>query len=55
MILINHGHEQFHASAGDRIAQLLLVPFWAPNIEVVGELPPAPDDRGMGGFGSSGS
>ncbi len=54
VLLINHGSEAFAASAGDRIAQLLLVPFVAPAVDVVDELPPSADDRGEGGFGSSG-
>ena len=54
VILVNHGSERFTAAAGDRIAQLLLVPFVAPDVAVVDELPPSGDDRGTGGFGSSG-
>jgi dUTP pyrophosphatase len=54
VILINHGSEPFTAEAGDRIAQLLLVPFFAPELVVVDELPDGGDDRGTGGFGSSG-
>ena len=53
-ILVNHGAERFAASAGDRIAQLLLVPFLSPAVELVDELPPSEDGRGTGGFGSSG-
>jgi dUTP pyrophosphatase len=52
--LINHGDARFEARAGDRIAQLLLVPFLSPDVSVVDELPPSPDDRGVNGFGSSG-
>jgi dUTP pyrophosphatase len=52
--LHNAGAEPFDVAVGDRIAQLLLVPFWAPTMEVVEELPPSPDDRGEAGFGSSG-
>jgi len=54
VILINHGHEVFEAGAGDRIAQLLIVPFVSPALVVVDELPDGGDDRGAGGFGSSG-
>jgi dUTP pyrophosphatase len=54
VILHNAGDEPFHANAGDRIAQLLLVPFLAPDLVVVDELPDGGDDRGTGGFGSSG-
>jgi dUTP pyrophosphatase len=52
--LMNTGSEPFRAEAGDRIAQLLLLPFWAPALTVVDELPPSPDDRGVNGWGSSG-
>jgi dUTP pyrophosphatase len=54
VILINHGTETFEAAAGDRIAQLLIVPFASPELVVVDELPHGGDDRGAGGFGSSG-
>jgi dUTP pyrophosphatase len=39
VILVNHGEEMWRAHAGDRIAQLLLVPYWAPELRVVEELP----------------
>ena len=54
VVLVNHGDGRFEARAGDRIAQLLLVPFLAPDTCVVDELPPSGDDRGENGFGSSG-
>jgi len=54
IIAINHGSEPFQVSRGDRIAQLLLVPVITPQLAIVDELPPAPDERGAGGFGSSG-
>jgi dUTP pyrophosphatase len=52
--LHNAGAEPFAVAVGDRIAQLLLVPVWTPELTVVDELPPSPDDRGAAGFGSSG-
>jgi dUTP pyrophosphatase len=52
--LLNTSAEPFRAGAGDRIAQLLLLPFWAPALAVVDALPPSPDDRGVNGWGSSG-
>ena len=52
--LLNSSSSEFVAAAGDRIAQLLLLPFWAPGLRVVDELPPPPDDRGASGWGSSG-
>ena len=52
VILRNEGTEPFTVEPGDRIAQLLLVPFRAPAIEVVSAL--TGTDRGAAGFGSSG-
>jgi len=52
VVLVNLGAERFAAEAGDRIAQLLLVPYWAPELEVVDEL--SATERGTSGFGSSG-
>mgnify|MGYP000962603201 CR=1 FL=1 len=52
--LRNQGDTRYDVEAGHRIAQLLIVPFGAPAIELVGELPEAPDDRDTSGFGSSG-
>jgi dUTP pyrophosphatase len=54
VVLVNLGQEAYAGEAGDRIAQLLLVPYWAPTARVVDELPPAGDGRGADGFGSSG-
>ena len=54
VVLVNLGDERFEGDAGDRIAQLLLVPYVAPAVQVVDELRPGGDDRGAGGFGSSG-
>lgn len=54
VVLVNLGAERFEAHAGDRIAQLLLVPFAVADVDVVQALPDAGDDRGTGGFGSSG-
>ena len=52
--LHNAGDGHHEIAVGDRIAQLLLVPFWSPALDVVAELPASPDDRGEAGFGSSG-
>jgi dUTP pyrophosphatase len=53
--LRNTGDAPFRAEAGDRIAQLLLLPFWAPALALVDELtPPSDDQRGTAGWGSSG-
>src|SRR3954454_6416533 len=55
VVLVNLGDEPFEARAGDRIAQLVLVPFWAPELPEVDELPASGDGREANGFGSSGS
>ena len=55
VVLVNLGDAPFSAEAGDRVAQLLLVPFVAAEVAVVDALEPFGDDRGTGGFGSSGS
>ena len=52
VILHNTGDRRYTVEVGDRIAQLLLVPYIAPELEVVDELPPT--ERGARGFGSSG-
>jgi dUTP diphosphatase len=52
--LLNTGDAPYAARAGDRIAQLLLVPFVAPDVEVVDGLDGGPDARGERGYGSSG-
>jgi len=54
VVLVNLGRDMYRGHAGDRIAQLLLVPFWAPELRVVDELPDGGDERGANGFGSSG-
>ena len=55
VVLVNLGDERFEAATGDRVAQLLIVPFAAPDVAVVEELPDGGDDRGAAGFGSSGT
>lgn len=54
VVLLNTGEAPHAARAGDRIAQLLLVPFVAPDVSVVDELTESPDGRGQLGYGSSG-
>ena len=54
VVLVNLGDESFRGEAGDRIAQLLVLPFATPEVDVVDALPDGGDDRGAGGFGSSG-
>src|SRR5918996_172588 len=52
VILHNAGDRRYTVEIGDRIAQLLLVPYLAPEIEIVDEL--SATERGASGFGSSG-
>src|SRR5215216_920364 len=52
VILHNTGDRRYTVEIGDRIAQLVLVPCWAPELEVVEALDGT--DRGAAGFGSSG-
>jgi dUTP pyrophosphatase len=52
VILHNTSERRYTVEIGDRVAQLLLVPYWAPELEVVEALPET--ERGAGGFGSSG-
>jgi dUTP pyrophosphatase len=54
VVLVNLGQEPYEGAAGDRIAQLLLVPCLTPEVRTVDELPPSRDGRGEAGFGSSG-
>lgn len=52
-LLINlDPHEVFHASRGDRIAQLVIVRVETASFAISSELPSS--ERGEGGFGSSG-
>jgi dUTP pyrophosphatase len=53
LLLNTDGDAHFEVAAGDRIAQLLLVPFATADAVEVQEL--ATSERGEGGFGSTGS
>lgn len=53
VVLVNHGDEVLTLAAGDRIAQLVVVPCPVLGVEIVDELPES-DGRGTQGFGSSG-
>jgi dUTP pyrophosphatase len=55
VVLVNLGDEAFEGRVGDRIAQLLLVPYLTPEVVAVDALPLSPDGRGELGFGSSGT
>lgn len=50
--LYNHTPEPYKFRAGDKIAQLVIVPCLLPELEVVDHLEET--DRGDGGFGSTG-
>ena len=50
--LFNHGGSKYEVKAGDKIAQLVIVPCLLPELEQVDSLEET--DRGDGGFGSTG-
>jgi dUTP pyrophosphatase len=52
VILHNAGDSRYTVEIGDRVAQLLLVPYLAPGLQVVDALDAT--ERGANGFGSSG-
>lgn len=53
VVLVNHGEATVTLAAGDRIAQLVVVPCPVLAVEMVDELPGS-DGRGTRGFGSTG-
>ena len=50
--LFNHSTKNYHVKAGDKIAQLVILPCLLPELELVDSLEET--DRGDGGFGSTG-
>lgn len=50
--VLNNSSEDYEISPGDRIAQLVIVPFVRAEVAVVDEL--SDTERGAGGFGSTG-
>lgn len=50
--LHNHSNEDYEVNIGDRIAQMVLTPYFKASINVVDELDLT--NRGEGGFGSTG-
>lgn len=53
--LLNTSNEPVTLTHGRKLAQMLIQPVVTAHIELVdGELPAAEDDRGKGGFGSTG-
>lgn len=55
VILFNHGQTAFYFSAGDRIAQLLIMPVAYAGVRVVHDDELGSTERGAGGFGHTGS
>ena len=51
-LMLNTTSTAFVLEAGSRVAQLLVLPCLAPEVEVVEEL--SSTERGSGGFGSTG-
>ena len=51
--LYNHGNQDYYVRAGDKITQLVVLPFEHPFVELVDELEQN-GARGEKGFGSSG-
>jgi dUTP pyrophosphatase len=54
ILLFNHGDKPFRVRAGDRIAQLLIVPAYGQTIKIVEEFA-GTTARGENGFGSTGT
>lgn len=52
VLLVNHGHEAFVVTRGDRIAQLVIAPVVRAELVVTNALPATA--RGDGGYGSTG-
>ena len=52
VLMVNGSHERKTVKAGDRIAQLLIMPVGMPNVIEVDALPAT--ERGENGFGSTG-
>lgn len=56
VLLLNTDRDQpIELAAGERIAQLLVVPVVLPTVIAVDALPAAGDARGTGGYGSTGT
>lgn len=52
--IYNHGDQDYQIECGDKITQLVIVPVWLVDIEIVDELDSSSDGRGDNGFGSTG-
>jgi dUTP pyrophosphatase len=56
VLLLNTDREHaIELAAGERVAQLLVVPVAVPQVVAVDTLPEAGDARGTGGYGSTGT
>ena len=53
LALTNHGDRPYTIHSGDRIAQMIVTPYYAPDVIEVADLEAS--DRGTGGFGSTGT
>lgn len=54
VVLSNHSTESYHISAGQKFAQMIVVPYLAEAIEVSKAEMLGDTNRGQGGFGSTG-
>lgn len=56
VILINHGKQEYKIQKGDKIAQLVIVPFVSPSIVLISDaqMDEFKTERGSQGFGSTG-
>lgn len=52
IVVFNHGNTPYEFKAGEKVAQLVLIPCITPGIELVDKLEET--ERGDGGFGSTG-
>ena len=52
LVLTNNGDKPYTINARDRVAQMIVTPYYAPDVVEVDELDAT--DRGGGGFGSTG-
>lgn len=50
--IYNLGDKAYDFKAGDKVAQMIIQPYWAPDMQVVDKLDET--DRGDAGFGSTG-
>lgn len=52
VVLFNHSNQDYTVQAGQKIAQLVILPIITPTVEIVAHLDNT--ERGDGGFGSTG-